>query len=121
MFPLLFPLPAGQFIAYFKTFKRERIQHQTGLFSTFCFIAHNCWKGLLIWLGGSVAGWAVFPHSWAVFFPCVAGFFLLLRVAVFGLVLSKCMRFFGKFFRQIFLSKSVVFVNSAEVVRFVFT
>jgi len=42
----MFPLPAEKFIAHFQAFKCERIQHQTGLFSTFCFIAHNCRKSL---------------------------------------------------------------------------
>jgi len=46
MFPLLLPLPAEQFIANFQAFKCERIQHQTSLFSTFCFIAHSCRKGV---------------------------------------------------------------------------
>ena len=31
----------------------------------------------------SVASWAGFPHNWAVFFRCVAGLFVLLRVALF--------------------------------------
>jgi len=47
MFPLLLMLPAEQLIAHFQAFRCKRIQHQTGLFSTFCFIAHNCRKGLL--------------------------------------------------------------------------
>jgi len=47
MFPLFLPLPAEQSIAHFKAFRCKRIQHQTGLFSTFCFIAYNCRKGLL--------------------------------------------------------------------------
>jgi len=46
MFLLLLQLPAEQYIAHFQAFKCERIQHQTGLFSTLCFIAHNCRKGL---------------------------------------------------------------------------
>ena len=47
MFLLLLPLPAEQLIAHFHAFKCKRIQHQAGFFSTFCFIAHNCRKGLL--------------------------------------------------------------------------
>jgi len=45
MFLLLLPLPAEELIAHFQAYKR--IQHQAGLFSTFCFIARNCTKGLL--------------------------------------------------------------------------
>jgi len=69
----------------------------------------------------SVASWAVFPHNWAVFIVALRDFFCYCGLQFFGLVLSKCMQFFKLFFRKIFLSKSVVFVNSAEVVRFVFT
>ena len=47
MFSLLLPLHAEQLIAHFQALKCKRIQHQAGLFSTFCFIAHNCRKGLL--------------------------------------------------------------------------
>jgi len=60
-----------------------------------------------------------FPAQLGWLFRCVAGFFLLLRFC--GLVLWKCMRFYGLFFRKIFLSKSIVFVNFAKVVRFVFS
>jgi len=42
------------------------------------------------------------------FFRCVARNYLLLRVAFFGLVLSKCMQFFGLFLRKIFPSNSIV-------------
>jgi len=53
---------------------------------------------------------------------CVAGNSLLLRVAFFfGLVLSKFMRFFGLFLLNVFLSKSIVFVDFAGVVGFVLT
>ena len=47
MFLLLLPLPAEELIAHFQAFKCKRIQNQAGLFSTFCFIAHNCTKGAL--------------------------------------------------------------------------
>jgi len=40
---------------------------------------------------------------------------------LFGLVLSKFIRFFGLFLLNIFLSKSIVFVDFAKVVRFVLT
>jgi len=68
----------------------------------------------------SVASWAVFLHNWAVF-SLLSRKFLLLRVAFFGLDLPKFMRFFGLFLLNIFLSKSIVFVDFAEVVRFVLT
>jgi len=44
-----------------------------------------------------------FPAQLGYFFRCTAGNFLLLRVAaLFGRVLSKCMRYFGLFLRKIF-------------------
>jgi len=46
---------------------------------------------------------------------------MLLWVAVFWASLIKTHGDFGLFFRKIFLSKSIVFVDSAEVVRLVFT
>jgi len=46
MFSLLLLLPAEQFIAQFQEFQCKRTQQQTGLFSTFGFIANNCRKGL---------------------------------------------------------------------------
>ena len=57
----------------------------------------------------SVASWAVFPHNWAVFFGCVAVNFLLLRFAVFGLLLSKFVRFFGLFLLNNFSIKEYSF------------
>ena len=48
-----------------------------------------------------------FSRKIGLFFRCVAGNFLLLVVAFFGLVLSKFMRFFGLFLLNIFLSKSI--------------
>ena len=49
MFSVLLPLPAKQLnFAHFQAFNKiKRIQHQASLFSTFCFIAHNCRKSLL--------------------------------------------------------------------------
>jgi len=47
VFLLLLLQPAEELIAHFQAFKCKRIQYQAGLFSTFCFIAHNCAKGLL--------------------------------------------------------------------------
>ena len=64
-------------------------------------------------LCSSVASWAFIPHKCAVFFAA-------LWVADFWASLIKCMRFWAVF-SKIFLSKSIVFGNSAEVVRFVFT
>ena len=75
----------------------------------------------------SVASWAVCAGSQlasctiGLFFRCVAGFFCCCELRFFGLVFSKYTRFFGLFFQKIFLSNSIVFFNSAEVVRFVFT
>jgi len=69
----------------------------------------------------SVASWAFFSHNWAGCFVALRDFFCCCGLRFFGLVLSKCMHFFGLFFRKIFLSKSIGFVNSAKVVRFVFT
>jgi len=73
------------------------------------------------WTYISVASWAVFPHNWAGFYVPLRDFFCCCGLRFFGLVLSKCLRFFGLVFRKIFLSKSIVFINSAEIVRFVFT
>jgi len=69
----------------------------------------------------SVASWAVFPHNWVGFFVALRDFFCCCGLRFFGLVLSKCLLFFGLVFRKIFLSRSIVFVNSTEVVRFIFT
>ena len=58
----------------------------------------------------SVAVWAVFPHNWA-------GFFVALRE-----IFSCCgLRVFGLFLQNIFLSKNIVYVAFAEVMRFVLT
>ena len=62
-----------------------------------------------------------FPAQLGWFCCCVAGFFLLLRVAVVWASFSEMHAVFGLFFRKIFLLKSIVFVNSAEVVKFVLT
>jgi len=62
-----------------------------------------------------------FPAQLGCFFRCVAGFFLLLRVAFFWASLIRMHAVFGLFFPKIFLSKSIVFVNSAEVARLFFT
>jgi len=61
----------------------------------------------------SVASWAIFPHNCAVFFIALRDFFCCYGLRFFGLVWSKCMRFFGLFLRKILLSKSIVFVNFA--------
>ena len=58
----------------------------------------------------SVASWAVFPLNWAVFFVTLRDFFAV----------AGC-SFLGCFLEKKILSKSIVFVNFAEVVRFVFT
>ena len=55
-----------------------------------------------------------FPHNWA-------GFFVALRVAVFWASFIKMHAVFWAGFSKDFPSKSIVFVNPAEVVRFVFT
>jgi len=60
-----------------------------------------------------------FSRTIGLFFYCIVGYFLLLRF--FRLVLSKCMRFFQLFLRNIFISTSIVFVNFAEGVGFVLT
>ena len=60
-----------------------------------------------------------FSRTIGLFFYCIVGYFLLLRF--FRLVLSKCMRFFQLFLRNIFISASIVFVNFAEGVGFVLT
>jgi len=52
-------------------------------------------------LRNSVASWAVFPFFWASFIKVYA--------------------FFGLFLLNIFLLMSIVFVDFAEVVRFVLT
>ena len=62
-----------------------------------------------------------FSHTIGLFFSLRCGIFLLLRVAFFWASFIKMHAFFELFSRKIFLSKSIVFVNSAEVVRFVFT
>jgi len=70
--------------------------------------------------------WAVLPVGWfsrtiGLFLSLRCGIFLLLRFSFFGASLIKTHAVFGLSLQKIFLSKSIVFVNSAQVVRFVFT
>jgi len=62
-----------------------------------------------------------FSHTIGLFVYCVAGNFLLLRVALLWDSFIKVYAVFGLFWRNIFLSKSIVFVNLAEVAWFVLT
>jgi len=62
-----------------------------------------------------------FSRKIGLFLVALREIFCCCWLHFFGQVLSKRMRFFGLFLRKIFLSKIIVFVNFAEVVRFVLT
>jgi len=62
-----------------------------------------------------------FSRTIGLYFHCVAGNFLLLRVAFFWDSFIKVHAVFGLFSRNIFLSRSIVFVNFAKVARFILT
>jgi len=68
----------------------------------------------------SVDSWR-FSRTSGLFFYCAARNFLLMRLAFFWASFIKVHAVFGLFSRKIFLSKSIVFVNFAKVVRFVFS
>ena len=62
-----------------------------------------------------------FSRTIGLFFSLRCGKFLLLRVAFFWASFIKVHAFFGLFLLNIFLSKSIIFVDFAGVVRFVLT
>jgi len=104
----------------FQAFKCEWIQHQTGLFSTFCFIAHNCSKGLLD-LDLNPVGFQIF-HGFGLdlkkFF--ITGFGLDLEIIIFWTslqlsVLYPNCRFCLVHYISVFAS--VEFFTSNEIVH----
>jgi len=62
-----------------------------------------------------------FPAQLGCFFRCVGGNFLLLRVAVFWAGFIKVHAGFWAVFAKDFSIRGIVFLNFAEVVKFVLT